>query len=156
MTNVFQAGAQLPKILFQEKYLDSATLKAIEGKNLIIYFYPKDDTPGCTIEAKDFSCRVDEFARNNTFIIGVSKDSKKSHENFISKYDLKINLIADEANEISTAFGSLVEKSMFGKKYMGIERNSFLFDPQHQLLKAWYKVDVKNHVNEVLEFLKTL
>ena len=105
------------------------------GKKLIIYFYPKDDTPGCTKEAIEFSELIEEFKKNNTQIIGISKDSLEKHQKFISKHKLKVKLASDEDLEICKKFGVWVEKSMYGKKYMGIERSTFLFDQNLILIK---------------------
>ena len=123
------------------------------GKKLIIYFYPKDDTPGCTKEAIEFSELIEEFKKNNTEIIGISKDSLEKHQKFISKHKLKVKLASDEDLEICKKFGVWVEKSMYGKKYMGIERSTFLFDQNLTLIKEWKKVKVNNHAQEVLEYI---
>ena len=119
----------------------------------IIYFYPKDDTPGCTVEAIDFSSNINFFNSNNITIIGVSKDSIEKHEKFISKHNLKILLGADITGEVCNKFGVWVEKSMYGRKYMGIERSTFLFDENLVLLNSWRKVKVKGHAKEVLDFI---
>ena len=116
----------------------------------IIYFYPKDDTPGCTIEAIDFSSNIDFFDSNDITIIGVSKDSIEKHEKFISKHNLKILLGADITGEVCNKFGVWVEKSMYGKKYMGIERSTFLINSDNLIYKSWRKVKVKGHVDEVV------
>tara|TARA_B100000900_G_scaffold346857_1_gene311788 strand:- start:1266 stop:1721 length:456 start_codon:yes stop_codon:yes gene_type:complete len=127
--------------------------KDLEGKKLVIYFYPKDDTPGCTKEAESFSEYSASFEKNNTLIIGVSKDSVEKHKKFILKYNLKLKLAADEDLSLCKAFNVWVEKSMYGKKYMGIERSTFLFDENLKLVKEWRKVKVKGHVEEVLNFI---
>ena len=125
------------------------------GKKTVIYFYPKDDTPGCTKEAINFSEKINEFANLNTQIFGVSRDSFEKHEKFKKKYNLKVNLISDEG-EITEYFGVWVEKSMYGKKYMGIERSTFVIDEQLKILKIWRKVKVSGHVEEVLDFVKNI
>tara|TARA_B100000927_G_C16219553_1_gene370895 strand:- start:157 stop:612 length:456 start_codon:yes stop_codon:yes gene_type:complete len=121
------------------------------GKKLVIYFYPKDDTPGCTKEALEFTELIGEFKKNKTEIIGVSKDNTEKHKKFISKHDLKVKLASDEDLEVCKKFGVWVEKSMYGKKYMGIERSTFLFDENLILINIWKKVKVNGHAKEVLE-----
>ena len=120
----------------------------------ILYFYPKDDTPGCTIEANDFSNLVDEFENLNVKIYGVSKDSSKSHEKFIAKHDLKINLIADENKEICQKYDILKEKYMFGKAYIGIDRITFFIDQNGVIKKIWKSVKAKGHAKEVLGYIQ--
>lgn len=123
------------------------------GKKLVVYFYPKDDTPGCTKEALEFSELQKEFIKLNTNIIGISKDTVEKHKKFISKHELKIKLVSDENLEICKSFNVWIEKSMYGRKYMGIERSTFLFDENLVLLNAWRKVKVKGHAKEVLNFI---
>ena len=135
-----------------DKFVNSKDLK---GQNLIVYFYPKDDTPGCTVEAIDFSKSKNKFSKLNTKIFGVSKDSTEKHKKFINKHSLTIDLISDDGT-ICEKFGVWVEKSMYGKKYMGIERATFLFDKDLKLIKIWRNVKVKGHVEEVLSFIQDL
>ena len=135
-----------------DEFINSKDLK---GQNLIVYFYPKDDTPGCTVEAIDFSKSKNKFSKLNTKIFGVSKDSVEKHKKFINKHSLTIDLISDDGT-ICEKFGVWVEKSMYGKKYMGIERATFLFDEDLKLIKIWRNVKVKGHVEEVLSFIKDL
>ncbi|PIR34759.1 MAG: thioredoxin-dependent thiol peroxidase [Alphaproteobacteria bacterium CG11_big_fil_rev_8_21_14_0_20_44_7] len=132
------------------------SLKALRGKNVVLYFYPKDDTPGCTIEAKDFRDLNEEFAKANTVIIGISKDSVKSHDKFKDKYCLSFPLASDEDGSICDKYGVWTEKSMFGKKYMGIQRATFLIDSQGKIAKIWPKVSVSGHAAEVLGEAKSL
>ena len=120
------------------------------GGKLVLYFYPKDDTSGCTREAQDFTALADDFAAAGTRVVGVSRDSAKSHDKFIAKYDLKVPLAVDEG-PLSEAFGTWVEKSMYGRKYMGMERATFLLDADGTVLRAWRKVKVPNHAAEVLK-----
>ena len=122
----------------------------LAGKKLVIYFYPKDDTPGCTKEALEFSDLKNDFDKKNVNIIGVSKDSIEKHKKFISKYKLNLNLASDDDLKICETFKVWVEKSMYGKKYMGIERSTFLFDENLKLIKSWRKVKVNGHAEEVL------
>ena len=126
------------------------------GKKHILYFYPKDNTPGCTTEAKDFSTKIKEFNKLKTEIIGISKDSIKTHKNFIKKQDLKILLASDEEGKILEKFGVWVEKNMYGRKYMGIQRSTFLIDEKLKIIFIWEKVKVKGHVDEVLEKIREL
>ena len=122
----------------------------LAGKKLVIYFYPKDDTPGCTKEALEFSNLKNDFDKKNVNIIGVSKDSIEKHQKFISKYNLSLKLASDEDLKICKTFKVWVEKSMYGKTYMGIERSTFLFDENLQLIQSWRKVKVNGHAQEVL------
>lgn len=122
---------------------------AAPGTTLVLYFYPKDDTSGCTREAQDFTALAPEFASAGVQVAGVSRDDMKSHEKFIAKYDLAVPLAVDDG-AISEAFGTWVEKSMYGRKYMGMERATYLIDPEGIVRKAWRKVKVPNHAAEVL------
>ncbi len=126
------------------------------GKYVVLYFYPKDSTPGCTIESIGFSNHFKDFVQVNTVILGVSKDGLSSHEKFKAKYHMPFELIADTEKALCEAFGVLKEKSMFGKKYSGIERSTFVIDPNGRLIKEWRKVKVSAHAEEVLEFIKSL
>jgi peroxiredoxin Q/BCP len=121
------------------------------GQPLVLYFYPKDDTSGCTREAQDFTALAPEFKRAGTRVVGVSRDPMKSHEKFIGKYDLAVPLISDEDGRISDAFGTWVQKSMYGRKYMGMERSTFLIGADGRVLRAWRKVKVPGHAEEVLK-----
>ena len=141
------------------------TVNASDGSNvdlaaprtpLVLYFYPKDDTTGCTKEAQDFTELADDFARAGARIIGVSRDPMKKHEKFIDKYGLKVPLASDEDGKISDAFGTWVEKSMYGRKYMGMERSTFLIVQDGSIARAWRKVKVPGHAAEVLKAAKGL
>ncbi|MFZ9034548.1 MAG: peroxiredoxin [Francisellaceae bacterium] len=134
---------------------ETFSIEDYRGKKLVLYFYPKDNTPGCTSESKDFSRLYPEFVKNNALVFGVSKDSLKSHQNFKAKYDMPFELIADVDKLICEAFGVLKEKSMFGKKYMGIERSTFVIDENGRLVKHWAKVKVSGHAEEVLDYIKS-
>jgi Peroxiredoxin len=132
------------------------SLSDYAGKNVILYFYPKDNTPGCTLEScafKEFYARI---TSQNADVIGVSKDSVPSHQKFATAYDLPFKLVADTTTEVCQAYGVLKDKSMFGKKYKGIERTTFLIDGQGIIKKIWPKVSVANHVAEVLAELEEL
>ena len=121
---------------------------------LIVYFYPKDSTPGCTTQAVGFSCLKDQFDALQTTIIGVSRDSVKAHQNFTEKQALTINLISDKEEVLCKHFDVIKEKNMYGKKVMGIERSTFVIDANGDLLKEWRKVKVAGHVDEVLAFVQ--
>ena len=124
---------------------------AAPGQLLVLYFYPKDDTSGCTREAQDFTALAGAYVKTGVKVIGVSRDPMKSHEKFISKYGLAVPLVSDEDGRISEAFGTWVEKSMYGRKYMGMERATYLIDADGEVLKSWRKVKVPKHAEEVLE-----
>ncbi len=123
---------------------------AAPGRPLVLYFYPKDDTSGCTREAQDFTALARQFHEAGVKVIGISRDPMKSHEKFIGKYGLGVPLVSDEDGRISDAFGTWVEKSMYGRKYMGIERSTYLIGADGQVLRAWRKVKVPGHAQEVL------
>ena len=131
-------------------------LKNFKKKNVILYFYPKDNTPGCTIESKDFSKLNKLIVKNNTIVLGVSKDSIKSHLKFIKKYKLKFNLLSDEKLTLIKKYGVWGKKSFLGKKYMGIIRTTFLINSKGKIHKIWSNVRVKDHAKEVLEELKKI
>ena len=132
------------------------SLDALKGKAVILYFYPKDDTPGCTKEACGFRDASPDFSAANAAIIGVSKDSVAKHDKFKAKYDLSFALGADEDGAVCEAYGTWVEKSMYGRKYMGIERATFLIDGEGVLRGVWRKVKVNGHVDAVLAATKDL
>jgi len=127
-----------------------------KGNKLVLYFYPKDDTSGCTREAQDFTALADAFERESTWVLGVSKDSPASHARFAGKYGLRIRLASDTDGSACEAFGTWVEKSMYGRKYMGIERATFLIDRDGTIDRAWRKVKVPGHAEEVLAAAKEL
>ncbi len=131
-------------------------LKALAGKKVVIYFYPKDDTSGCTKEAIDFNGLRASFGKANTEILGISADSPASHEKFKKKHDLNLTLLADETRATLEAYGVWVEKSMYGRKYMGIERTTFLIDPKGKIAQVWHKVKVPGHAEEVLKAAQVL
>lgn len=130
--------------------------KDYAGKKLVVYFYPKDNTPGCTLEGQDFTRLFSEFVKANADIVGVSKDSVKAHDNFCAKFDFPFLLLSDTEEAACTAFGAIVEKSMYGKKYMGIDRCTFLFNEKGNLMQAWRSVKAKGHAEEVLVAVKAL
>lgn len=127
------------------------SLSSLKGKSVVLYFYPKDDTSGCTVEAKDFTSLAGEFDRAGAVVIGMSPDGVKSHAKFKTKYDLSIKLVADEEKTALEAYGVWVEKSMYGRKYMGVERSTFLIGPDGKIKNAWRKVSVPDHASIVLK-----
>jgi len=126
------------------------------GNKLVLYFYPKDDTSGCTREARDFTALADEFEKAGTWVLGVSKDSPASHAKFAGKYGLKVKLASDPDGSVCEGFGTWGEKSLYGRKYMGIERATFLIDRDGTVARAWRKVKVRGHAEEVLEAAREL
>ena len=136
-------GQKLKNIKFIIDDKTVLTEKDLTGKKVIIYFYPKDDTPGCTTEAIDYTSFKNKFEKLNVMILGISKDSIEKHSKFIKKHNLEIELVSDEDGKICEMFGVWVEKSMYGKKYMGIDRSTFLFDENLCLIYQWSKVKVK-------------
>ncbi|WP_427450695.1 thioredoxin-dependent thiol peroxidase [Litorimonas sp. WD9-15] len=132
---------------------ETVSLSDFTGKYLVLYFYPKDNTPGCTTEGKEFTAHKSDFAALNAEIVGVSRDSVKKHDNFIAKQELNIILGADLEGKVTEDYGVWVEKSMYGKTYMGIQRATFLIGPDGKIAHIWPKVRVKGHVAEVLETL---
>ena len=131
-------------------------LSDFSGKKVVLYFYPKDDTPGCTKEAIGFTDIIDDFAAADTVILGVSKDSVKKHDKFVAKHELKIALLSDEDGDVCERYGTWVEKSMYGKTYMGIERATYLIGADGKIAQVWRKVRVSGHVEEVLEAAREL
>ena len=148
-------GDQVPALM--ARLSDGRTINlAAPGAPLVLCFYPKDDTPGCTKEAQDFTALADEFAAAGAKVVGLSRDEMKKHDKFIAKYDLKVPLASDADGTISDAFGTWAEKSMYGRKYMGMERATFLIDATGRVAKAWRKVKVPGHADAVLEAVRTL
>jgi peroxiredoxin Q/BCP len=134
---------------------DEEIVKVPSNDLLIIYFYPKADTPGCTKESCEFQTNLKRFNNLKTQIVGISKDSVAKQKKFAQKFNLKFNLLSDESTDICEKFGVWVEKSMYGKKYYGIERSTFVIGKNKKILKAWRKVKVNNHVDEVMSFIKS-
>ena len=147
---MIEAGDKAPAVSVTSSDGRSVNLGS-PGELLVLYFYPKDDTSGCTREAQDFTALAGDFKKAGVKVIGVSRDPMKSHEKFIGKYDLAVPLVSDEDGSISNAFGTWVEKSMYGRKYMGMERATYLIGADGTVLKAWRKVKVPGHAQEVLK-----
>ncbi len=131
-------------------------LRDLKGKWVVLYFYPKDNTPGCTTEACGFAKSLPDFEKINAVVIGISPDSPKKHRNFIEKKDLKITLLSDEEKKVLSDYGVWQLKKMYGREYMGVVRTTYLIDPKGNVAKRWDKVKVKNHVNEVKQALNEL
>jgi peroxiredoxin Q/BCP len=131
-------------------------LKDLKGKTVILYFYPKDDTSGCTAEACAFRDQLPDFSKSKATVLGVSRDSVASHDKFKKKYGLTFPLLSDEEGKVTEAYGTWVEKSMYGRKYMGIDRSTFLIDPKGVIRGIWRKVKVPGHAEEVLKAAKAL
>lgn len=151
MPKTLKIGDKIPKFSLNLSNDTVINSKNLIGKTYVIYFYPKDNTPGCTNEAKDFSCLFKDFEKLNVEIIGVSKDSIKTHQNFIEKHKLKIKLGSDLEGKVIEKFGVWVEKKMYGRIYMGVERSSFLISDMGRIENIWRKVKVKGHAKEVYE-----
>ena len=135
---------------------EALTLSALRPQPVVLYFYPKDDTPGCTTEAKDFTALSDAFKAAGARVIGVSKDTVAKHGKFIAKHDLGVTLVSDETTTICEDYGVWVEKNMYGRKYMGIERATFLIGADGKIAQVWRKVKVTGHAEAVLEAVKAL
>jgi thioredoxin-dependent peroxiredoxin len=149
-------GDKAPDFELPTESDDKFKLSAFKGKGVVLYFYPKDDTSGCTLEAKDFSRLAPDFRQAGVEVIGLSPDSVESHRKFRRKYDLAVLLAADQDKAVATAYGVWVEKSMYGRKYMGAERSTFLIDKSGRIAKSWRKVKVPGHAEEVLAAARAL
>lgn len=149
-------GDAAPDVMLDTSEGRSVKLSALFGQPIVLYFYPRDDTSGCTREAKDFTELMPEFAAANVRIIGISKDSVASHTKFADKYAIPYALASDGSGRVCEAFGTWVEKSMYGRKYMGIDRATFLIDAFGNIARSWRKVKVPGHVAEVLEAARRL
>ena len=151
MSGSLEVGSKAPDFSCAADGDRQISLADYAGKKLVIYFYPKDDTPGCTAEAIEFTAQAGAFAATNTEIVGVSADSVEKHEKFKTKHNLGVTLLSDPNQKMLQAYGVWVEKNMYGKKYMGIERATFLVGEDGKILYIWRKVRVKGHVDAVLE-----
>ncbi|KAB2328517.1 thioredoxin-dependent thiol peroxidase [Cytobacillus depressus] len=147
-------GELAPDFTLKASNGDEIKLSDFRGRNIVLYFYPKDMTPGCTTQACDFRDQYSHFSDLNAVILGVSPDPISRHEKFIEKYDLPFILLADEEHKAAEAYDVWKLKKMFGKEYMGIERSTFIIDKEGKLVKEWRKVKVKGHVEEALQFIK--
>jgi len=149
-------GNSIPNLTVATTQDEALTLRSLKGKNVVIYFYPKDHTPGCTTEGQHFRDSYKQFQKLNTEIIGVSRESIRSHQNFINKQNFPFDLISDPDETMCNAFDVIKEKKMYGKTYMGIERSTFIFDEKGKLRHEMRKIKVKGHVDDVLELVKQL
>lgn len=149
-------GSKAPAFKLDADGGGKVALKDFAGQALVLYFYPKDDTSGCTKEAIEFTAALAQFKKAGAAVLGVSKDTAAAHDKFIAKHNLKVQLGSDPAGDVIEAYGSWVEKSMYGRKYMGIDRSTFLIDSTGVIQKIWRKVKVPGHVEEVLAAAKTL
>ena len=153
---MLKEGAAAPDVTLRTPEGGTVRLGDLKGRTLVLYFYPKDDTTGCTREAQDFSALKAAFEMEGAMILGVSKDSPAKHGRFIEKYDLKVALGSDEDGSACEAFGTWIEKSMYGRKYMGIDRATFLIDGDGRVARIWRKVKVPGHAEEVLAAARAL
>jgi len=153
---MLDVGDAVPEVTLKDADGADFTLARYRGKPLVVYFYPKADTPGCTSEAKDFTALAADFAALGMPVVGISRDKPARLKKFAEKYGLTVTLASDEPGEMCEAFGTWVEKSLYGRKYMGIERASFLIGADGKIQRIWPKVKVKGHAAEVLEAAKSL
>ena len=149
-------GDKAPEFDLESDGGGRVSLSALKGKPVVVYFYPKDNTPGCTKEAIAFSELIEEFRKLDVTIVGLSPDSAKKHNNFVTKHNLAVRLGADTETQVAQAYGVWVEKSMYGKKYMGVERSTFLVDANGKIAQIWRKVKVPGHAEAVLEAVREL
>ncbi len=155
-TGPVEKGAKVPAFKLPTDDGGHVSSKDLVGRLAVIYFYPKDDTPGCTTEAKDFTRLAPDFKRAGVAVVGISPDSVKKHQKFREKHDLDIRLAADEDHAVAEKFGVWIEKSLYGRKYMGVDRSTFLIDAKGHVAEVWHKVKVPGHAEEVLAAARTL
>ncbi len=148
-----EVGKKAPQFTLPDSFGNKVSLKSFLGKKVVLYFYPKDNTSGCTKEALAFKEALPEIEKRNAVVIGISKDSQESHQKFVAKYDLPFILLSDPDLKVIQKYGVWVEKSMYGRKYMGVERSTFIIDEKGKIKKIFRKVKVAKHVEEVLKAL---
>lgn len=151
-----KTGDKIPDLTLPASGGKDISLRDCKGKALVLYFYPKDSTPGCTQEGIDFRDLHAKFQKAGAAILGVSRDSVRSHDNFVAKYKFSFPLLSDADEKLCQAFGVIIEKSLYGRKYMGVDRSTWLFDASGKLRQSWRGVKVKGHAEEVLEAAKNL
>ncbi len=151
-----EIGEKAPQFCLPNQDNEEVCLRDLAGSWVVLYFYPKDNTPGCTTEALDFTAHLDEFEALGATVLGVSPDSVKKHQNFIAKKELRVTLLADEEKKVCQAYGVWQLKKNYGREYMGVVRSTFLIDPDGIIRAKWEKVRVKGHVEAVLEKLREL
>ena len=151
-----KTGMKAPQFCLMDFNNNKICLKKLEGNWIVLYFYPKDNTSGCTIEAQEFTGLHEEFKKNECLVIGISPDNCASHQKFVEKYELTIQLLSDPEKKVLTEYGVWREKSMYGKKYMGVLRSTALINPTGNIEKIYYGVSAKGHAKEILDELKTL
>lgn len=149
-------GKKVPAFKVPSSSGEIFALTAKKGKKIVLYFYPKDNTPGCTTESIEFNELLSQFKKHNAEVYGVSRDSLKSHDKFICKYDFKFELLSDENEELCQLFDVIKEKNMYGKKVMGIERSTFVIDEDQKLVGEFRKIKAQGHAAEILKFIKSL
>lgn len=156
VTGILQEGDLAPDFTLRTDAYEDFTLSSIRGRKVILFFYPKDNTPGCTQEAKDFTQLLTDFRSSGASVFGISRDDLENHEHFKSLHKLEVTLLADTELEVIPRYGVWVEKNMYGKKYMGIQRSTFLIDKKGVVHKIWRNVKVPGHAQEVLDEVKKM
>ena len=151
-----EVGKKVPDFKLPATGEQTITLSDLRDKNVVVYFYPRDNTPGCTLEGQDFRDQINKFRRRKTVVLGISRDSIKSHDNFKAKQKLPFELLSDADEKVCRLFDVIREKNLYGRKVLGIERSTFLIDGKGVLRRDWRKVKVKGHVDEVLEAIKQI
>ncbi len=151
-----EAGMTAPDFALPDSDGEVVSLRGLRGNPVVVYFYPKDDTAGCTTEAKDFTCRAGEFDAASSILLGISPDTPASHRKFIDKHGLGVRLLSDGEHSVAEAYGVWVEKSMYGRKFMGVERATFLINRAGKVAHVWRKVSVPGHAEEVLAAVRAL
>jgi peroxiredoxin Q/BCP len=155
-STVPEAGQEAPSIELPSGSGETVRLDAFRGKPVVVYFYPKDDTPGCTIEANQFQAHLKDFEKAGAVVLGISPDNEKSHCKFAEKYGLEFTLLSDAEHEVAQKYGVWVEKNRYGRTYWGVQRATFLVGPDGRLARVWPNVKPEGHAEEVLEAVKAL